>query len=209
MDLYLWSNPNLNNGESVPVKYSFNKGVTMLIGSNGDGKSSALSQIKSLFSESGSWENIPKNDSIRNDYIPYLYDNVHEEKNAKSSWGFYGDYQKIAQTFENSEGQDIFDFLYYKIGELGMTSRKAIRNNKKGVFFLFDGLDSGLSVDMLEKVKHEILDFIVENEKELDVYIICSANSYEFCSGYDCVDVKDGKSVSFDNYESFFNYFCK
>lgn len=39
--------------------------------------------------------------------------------------------ERIAQTFENSEGQDMWDFLYYKIEEIGRAVTKAIKDNKK------------------------------------------------------------------------------
>ena len=218
MDIWLWSNPGLSRRRenTKPVLYTFNSGITMLIGSNGSGKTTALSQIRSLFSTEDDlvtkWGQIDKNDSIRSLYSSYLYDNVYEEKFAKERWTHSDQMERVAQTFGNSEGQDMYDFLYYRIEEIGRAVTKAIQNNKKGIFILLDGLDSGLSLDIIYKIRKDVLEFIVETEKKrsnLEVYIVCSANSYEFCNNYDCIDVTNQKHITFTNYENYEKYFVK
>ena len=218
MDIWLWSNPRLSKRResTKSVLYTFNPGVTMLIGPNGSGKTTALSQIRSLFSTQDDlikkWDQIDKNDNIRNLYSSYLYDNVYEEKYAKERWTYSDQMERIAQTFENSEGQDMWDFLYYKIEEIGRAVTKAIKDNKKGIFILLDGLDSGLSLDIIYKIRKDVLEFIIKTERkrsDLEVYIICSANSYEFCNNYDCIDVTNQEHITFTNYEDYSKYFIK
>lgn len=216
MEMWLHSNPKYTKRESIPVKYNINPGITMLIGPNGSGKTTALSQIRSLFSTENDlvkkWNTIEINDSIRNLYSSYLYDNVYEETFTKSTWGATDHIDRVAQTFENSEGQNMYDYLYYKINEIGQAVTKAIKNNKKGIFLLFDGLDSGLSLDVINTIRKSVLEFIIETEKKrsnLEVYIICSANSYEFCNNYDCIDVTNQKHITFTNYEDYEKYFIK
>lgn len=216
MEIWLHSNPKYTKRESIPVKYNINPGVTMLIGPNGSGKTTALSQIRSLFSTENDlvkkWNTIEINDSIRNLYSSYLYDNVYEETFTKSTWGATDHIDRVAQTFENSEGQNMYDYLYYKINEIGQAVTKAIKNNKKGIFLLFDGLDSGLSLDVINTIRKSVLEFIIETEKKrsnLEVYIICSANSYEFCNNYDCIDVTNQKHITFTNYTDYEKYFVK
>lgn len=216
MEIWLHSNPKYTKRESIPVKYNINPGVTMLIGPNGSGKTTALSQLRSLFStEDGlvkKWNKLEINDSIRDLYSSYLYDNVYEETFTKSTWGATDHIDRVAQTFENSEGQNMYDYLYYKINEIGQAVTKAIKNNKKGIFLLFDGLDSGLSLDVINTIRKSVLEFIIETEKKrsnLEVYIICSANSYEFCNNYDCIDVTNQKHITFTNYEDYEKYFVK
>lgn len=216
MEMWLHSNPKYTKRESIPVKYNINPGITMLIGPNGSGKTTALSQIRSLFSTENDlvkkWNTIEINDSIRNLYSSYLYDNVYEETFTKSTWGATDHIDRVAQTFENSEGQNMYDYLYYKINEIGQAVTKAIKNNKKGIFLLFDGLDSGLSLDVINTIRKSVLEFIIETEKKrsnLEVYIICSANSYEFCNNYDCIDVTNQRHITFTNYEDYEKYFIK
>lgn len=216
MEIWLHSNPKYTKRESIPVKYNISPGITMLIGPNGSGKTTALSQIRSLFSTEDDlvkkWNTIEINDSIRNSYSSYLYDNVYEETFTKSTWGATDHIDRVAQTFENSEGQNMYDYLYYKMNEIGQSVTKAIKNNKKGIFLLFDGLDSGLSLDVINTLRKSVLEFIIETEKKrsnLEVYIICSANSYEFCNNYDCIDVTNQKHITFTNYEDYEKYFVK
>lgn len=218
MDIWLWSNPRLSKRResTKSVLYTFNPGVTMLIGPNGSGKTTALSQIRSLFSTQEDlvkkWDQIDKNDIIRNLYSSYLYDNVYEETFTKSTWGATDHLDRVAETFENSEGQNMYDYLYYKMNEIGQAVTRAIKNNKKGIFLLFDGLDSGLSLDIIYKIRKDVLGFIIKTERkrsDLEVYIICSANSYEFCNNYDCIDVTNQEHITFTNYEDYSNYFIK
>lgn len=216
MEIWLHSNPKYTKRESIPIKYDINPGITMLIGPNGSGKTTALSQLRSLFSTEDDlvkkWNKLEINDSIRDLYSSYLYDNVYEETFTKSTWGATDHIDRVAQTFENSEGQNMYDYLYYKINEIGQAVTKAIKNNKKGIFLLFDGLDSGLSLDVINTIRKSVLEFIIETEKKrsnLEVYIICSANSYEFCNNYDCIDVTNQKHITFTNYTDYEKYFVK
>lgn len=216
MEIWLHSNPKYTKRESIPIKYNINPGITMLIGPNGSGKTTALSQLRSLFSTEDDlvkkWNKLEINDSIRDLYSSYLYDNVYEETFTKSTWGATEHIDRVAKTFENSEGQNMYDYLYYKINEIGQAVTKAIKNNRKGIFLLFDGLDSGLSLDVINIIRKSVLEFIIETEKKrsnLEVYIVCSANSYEFCNNYDCIDVTNQKHITFTNYEEYSNYFIK
>lgn len=209
MELKIWSNPRYTNNESVPVSVNFQSGVTMLIGSNGTGKTTLMNQINSIFNK-GSWEKIDDNNNIESEYSCYYYNNVTEEKFRKQSWVDDGNLvHRIASTFENSEGQDIWDFLYYKLPEMGSAVRTSKEQNKKGIFILLDGLDSGLSLDKLYKLKEQLLDFIIDEEttSDFEVFLICSANSYEFIKGYRCIDVVSLEQVDiFSTYEDFENY---
>lgn len=215
MDIHLFNNPRINKGITKVVKYVVQPGITMLIGPNGAGKTTTLNQIHSIFSDDWAiqkWQDIPQNDTIKDLYSSYHYDNVYEERWTKDSWIHSGLESRFAKTFENSEGQNMYDYLYYKINEIGQAVTKAIKNNRKGIFLLFDGLDSGLSLDVINIIRKSVLEFIIETEKKrsnLEVYIICSANSYEFCNNYDCIDVTNQKHITFTNYTDYEKYFVK
>lgn len=210
MELKLHSNPKYTNNESIPISYTFKPGVTALIGSNGSGKSTVLRQIHSLF-HSGSWSKISYNDNIRGLYSSYYYNNEHEQKYRKQSWleEFNDGTQRLARTFENSEGQNMWDFLYYQMQDIGKAVNVAKNTGKKGIFLLFDAMDSGLSLDKLYELKSQVFDFIIHTERDVDleVYIVCSTNSYEFVKGYDCIDVTNQKHISFNTFEEYEQYF--
>lgn len=208
MNLKVWSNPKYTDGKSKEIKYTFEPGVTMLIGTNGSGKTTLLNQINSIFNDGG-WVKIQDNDKIRNKYSCYQYDNRIQNSEAKQDWLNSGKIDRLAATFQNSEGQDMYDFLYYKMTEIGRFIRiSKSKQDIKGAFILLDGLDSGLSLDILEKIRKEVLDFIIkeDNTKDFELYIICSANSYEFCNNYNCIDVTNQKKLIFKKYDLFRDY---
>lgn len=215
MKVWLWSNPKLNKkGKTQPVEYEINPGVTMLIGSNGTGKTTVLTQLHSIFYKGGDYHtkftSIKHNKDIAPLYDSYLFNKLDEEKYTKQHWLEIGQTQKLAQAFENSEGQNIYNFLVNKVEQIGAVVKKARQDGRQGVFILLDGLDSGLSLNILYELKHNLLDFIINTEKRhknFEVYIICSSNSYELCNGYDCIDVTNQTHHTFQNYSVYFNYF--
>lgn len=213
MNIQVWSNPKYTNNTSVPLNINFEPGITMLIGTNGCGKSTMLRQIDSIFNNSG-WNKLDYNDTIRDKYLCYHYDNCHEEQYTKQVWLESSDSdvsKRLMSTFANSEGQDMWDYLYYQLGDIGRLVRRAKQNNKSGAILLFDGLDSGLSLDKLYKLKTDLFEFIIKEDAsdDFEIYIICSSNSYEFVKGYNCLDVVKNANITFSNYAEYEQYFLK
>ena len=211
MELYTWSKPNKSEN-SIPIKSKLNTGVTFIIGPNGSGKTTYLNQLASIFKNKNvsRWESIEENNKIENEYSSFYYNNVTEEKFAKQNWLDRGDSFLFAASFENSEGQDMYDFLIDKVSDIGACVKKAKDSNKKGIFILLDGLDSGLSIDVLNKLKVELFDFIIQEELKdnFEVYILVSANSYEMVEGnYDCLDIRNMNIVRFKSYDDYKNYY--
>lgn len=184
----------------------------MLIGPNGSGKTTTLRQIKSVFNQDREFPNIKENEEIKDKYNVYYYENKYEEKHRDSELLLNKEYDKFASLYDNSEGQRMYNYLMFVVPKLGQMVTKTIKENKKGILLLIDGLDSGLSLDNLEDIRVNLLNFIPEVEKErsnIEIYIICSANSYEFCNGYDCIDVTTRKHKVFKTYQSFKKHFIK
>ena len=50
---------------------------------------------------------------------------------------------------------------------------------------------------------------IHEDIKGLDGYILVTSNNYELTKGFDCMDVYDGSTVKFDNYEDYKEFILK
>jgi len=168
-------------------------GVTVLVGKNGNGKTTFLIQLRQYLAENN---------------IPFLsYDNVFDGGATADSYvleglSYFKDTKNKAEVFAtkklSSEGQNII----INIGEFARTVGAFIRNNKdkEKIFVLFDAIDSGLSIDNIIAVK----DFLkVVASDAPNAYIIVTANSYEMCYQNRCYDVKNSKYIEFTNYENY------
>lgn len=171
---------------------SFESGVTVLVGCNGAGKTTMLRMIE---------------DQLKKREETYLYfDNLREgNSSAMQRYGFYGDMDKLATMFCSSEGERIMIVLGEKAGQIG---RLAVRNRDKDIFILFDAVDSGFSIDNICELKEFLFDTVLEDHPK-DVYIICTANSYEMARGQDCIDVNSCKHVRFSDYEEYRTFILK
>lgn len=79
-------------------------------------------------------------------------------------------------------------------------------NNKKlskERWFLFDAVDSGLSIDNIVELKEYLFKPVFEHFLENEIYIVISANEYEMVNGEQCLDVYNGRYVTFNNYNEY------
>lgn len=76
---------------------------------------------------------------------------------------------------------------------------------------LFDAVDSGYSIDNIVELKTDLFQTIIQDckKRNIEVYIVISANSYEMASGEQCLDVWSGKYIIFENYEDYRRYILK
>ena len=79
----------------------------------------------------------------------------------------------------------------------------------KELWFLFDALDSGLSIDAIAELKTDLFQFVIDQNPDKDVYIIVSANGYEFANGERCYDVANCKEVTFKDYNDYRKFILK
>ena len=87
-------------------------------------------------------------------------------------------------------------------GEIGTR----IRKHKEGPFFIFmDAVDSGLSVDNIVDLKENLFNLIIEDckNKNIELYIIISANEYELAKGEQCFNVQSCEYVDIPDYETY------
>lgn len=85
---------------------------------------------------------------------------------------------------------------------------KFVRENPgKDIFVLLDGVDSGFSIDNIIELKESLFKVIIKDfeNKDNDIYIICSANSYELAADEDCIVVCTGKHRRFKTYNTYRN----
>ena len=191
-----------------PKEIELKTGLTVLVGCNGAGKSTLLLNIK---------------ESCKVNKIPCLsYDNLTDGgSNALNNVFLNGNFAENAYLYYLSEGEFIKANLRRKIKlfkefiEKGIVNDKTYRlakifSSKEDVIksndrvFLFDAVDSGLSVDSIVEVK-DFFDIMIDDLKDSgkNIYIVIAANEYELARNSDCLDVNAGKYMRFKDYEDY------
>lgn len=224
MKINVWRDPyDAGFNTTKPKEIEFKPGLTVLVGCNGTGKTTLLMNIEDFCK----------------DNIPILkYNNLLDGGNK--GFGEYiesREYDKISILSQASEGEcikfhigELIESIRYFI-EFGvdnsrknklLSSLEAISfkekveaRNKKFLecrerVFLFDAVDSGLSVDNIVELKG-FFDLILleQNNYDKDIYIIISANEYELAREAECFDVNLGKYIKFKDYEDYRSFILK
>lgn len=143
------------------------KPFTILLGPNGTGKSTSLRLMKEKF----------KKDNIQ--YVMYSTSRDDVVQKGAPAFGNWDPYL-ISAAFQ-SEGERMCTSFYHW-EETAML--KAIMTNTEPLYILIDEADSGLSYDrILESLKD--LRFILKSElnKNRDIHVVMTANSYELIQG--------------------------
>lgn len=173
---------------------TFNPGTTVLVGCNGIGKTTLLIQIK---------------EQLKKEKIPVImFDNLHDGgSNSRSMASFYGNFEFLACSMQSSEGENIA----LNLGEFARKIGDFVRKNEKSdeIWILFDAIDSGLSIDAVIDVKEYLFNTIFEHANNPEVYIVLSANGYEFARDEQCFDVLNGRYRKFSSYESYRKFILK
>lgn len=179
---YYIEGENIFNKEII----SFKPGVTVLVGCNGYGKSTLL--------------NIIENKLEKNKIKFMKYNNLTDgEYFAKDNALYMRDLTLLANLATSSEGENI----YTNIGRFVKNLGEFITNtDDDNIWILLDAIDSGLSIDNIIEIK-EFFNYLINNEKDKNIYIIISANSYELAKDERCFDVYNGKYLTFKDYEDY------
>ena len=172
----------------------FNTGVTILVGCNGSGKTTMLDLIS---------------DALKSSDVSYIkYDNISDGgRNSITNYMLGEDICTGATLMTSSEGEQI----YINIGKMAMKIGRFITENKDkdDIWILFDGIDSGLSIDNIKEIKALFNTILLDsrhNNSMQHVYIICTANTYAMCKDEDCFDVHNctyRKFADYNDYEKF------
>lgn len=175
--------------------FEFNPGLTVLVGCNGSGKSTLLKELKK------------KLDQYGEPVIFFRYDRERLERDSRLMCGD-ANVNEFFSWVSCSEGEQIMVRLESLAFEIG----KFVKNHPgKDIFILIDGVDSGFSIDNIIELKDTLFNVVIRDSEQSknDIYIICSANSYELAAGEDCIVVYDGRHRVFKSYGAYKNCIMK
>lgn len=175
-------------------KITIKSGLTVLVGCNGAGKTTLLKQIEQ---------------SLKSKDIPVMLHNNKSdgERELKSRAALYGDFNIVAKLMMSSEGENIVSVMSEIARKMGDFTRR--NGNSKELWFMFDAVDSGLSIDNILEIKEQLIPIVLEHDADKDIYFLISTNSYEFARGENCFDVINGKYIKFSNYEEYRDFILK
>ncbi len=169
---------------------TFTPGITTLVGKNGSGKSSMTNEIREY---------------LKKKKIPvYYYEQREMGRASASSFLLGGSVEETGSYCCSSEGERIIVSMSYKLQRI-----KQFLNTHKDdemVFVLFDGLDSGLSINLIRDIQ-EIFGLMLKDFPNL--FIINTTNNYEFTKDSRCIIAKNGKDTKFNTYDDFVKLITK
>lgn len=176
------------------VNIEIKEGLTVLVGCNGTGKTTMLRQIES---------------QLKNDNIPVLFHSnlTNGEKYMRDVAFLKEDFAFVALTTSSSEGENIVNVMGKIAQKMGVFTRNNQTANE--LWFLFDAVDSGLSVDNIVEIKEVLLPIVFEHNQDKDIYFVFSANEYELARNENCFDVAHGKYIKFKDYEDYRKFILK
>ena len=166
---------------------SFTPGVTTLVGKNGSGKSSMINEINHYLKKT----NFPV----------FYYEQREMGRRSASSFGIGGSPEEAATYHCSSEGERIIVTMGYNMQHL----KHFLEENKDAdmAFVLFDGIDSGLSINLIQDI-HHLFQSMIKSYPNL--LIINTTNNYEFTKDSRCIIAKNGKDITFNTYDDFVNF---
>jgi hypothetical protein len=185
---YYCSNIKMYEKSSVEIK----PGLTILVGCNGAGKTTLIQQLKEKCEEFD---------------IPNL---SYDQRGLQSSsilmdkmLNLDGDISGLVNMYASSEGQRIRESIYY-FGRDYQRFLKTVKKHQNHLFFFFDALDSGLSVDNIIEFKYDCVEPIIEtcNKANKEAYIIVPCNEYEMARGENCLILPDLIYREIKNYDA-------
>lgn len=184
-------NPWAEEGEKTVLyqnpHFTFETGVTVLVGRNGGGKTTLLNGIKEYCEK----KNIPC----------YHYDNYTQGgDHAKSEYGYFGDFNSLVDVLFRSEGEQIYENFCNQVKKIGAFCHK--HQTAEKLVFCLDALDSGLDCDGIKQIL-DCFNLSTKDNKDKEVYIIVTANNYGLIRNQKCLDIKTNTIKRFNTYEQF------
>lgn len=171
------------------VNIEFNKGVTVLIGCNGIGKTTLLNEIAEI---------------CENKDIPYIsLDKNDLNERTMSKYLIRQSYDIVATLFEASEGEKVSINLNVFLGSI---REKILKHKNEEMFILLDSTDSGLDDYSIDELKGTF-ELILQDCP--NAYIIVSSNNYAYTIDEPCFQLPDCKYVNINSYDDYKKYIVK
>lgn len=179
--------------ENIFAKTSItiNPGITVLVGCNGAGKTTLLQIMYDALQKD---ENVSVTLFDTRDYL-------NGSATLASHALFNNEISLAATAMCSSEGEKINMCIGRYAAKIGKTINVA---GDKELWFLFDAIDSGLSINNIIELKDFIKNVILKDKP--DAHFIISANSYELARNERCFDVHKCEERNFTDYEDYRNF---
>lgn len=183
-------------------------------GCNGSGKSTLIreitdnnlcnkaNEIKPDFYAKAFGELFAKNKKLYP--IKYIrFDKKVEVSNSENDY-----FMNAMRVSFSSTGEGIMDRFGNILSVIGSVVRQLKKDNT--LFIFIDDADAGTSLDNISQII-DVLDLIKNDleKKEITYYIILTANSFELCRNYECIDVNTFAHKTFKRYETYKKYVLK
>lgn len=177
------------------TKVTIEPGVTVLVGCNGTGKTTLLRHYIAP--------------QLQKAKVPFIeYDNLLDGGNSAKQWALdTNNIGRLISLAQGSEGEQIVINIGAVAGKMGRFAQD--HKGSSEMWFLFDAIDSGLSIDNVQDVKEQLFRTVIDRNPGTDVYIVVSANAYEMAGGEKCLDVRGCRYRAFKTYDSFRKFILK
>ena len=167
----------------------FDRGLTTIIGKNGSGKTSMINELNAY---------------LRKASIPvYHYDQLREGATIAERGIYSGNITTSATYLQSSEGEKVIVSYGNTLTPIKLFLYE--HRDKEQVFLLCDGLDSGVSINIIKELR-EIFQ-LLQNDFP-NVVIVNTANNYEFAKECRCIVAASGEEITFSTYEDYERFIC-
>ena len=186
--------------------YKLLPGITVLVGCNGYGKSTTANEIEQYLTDCKMAFCSFDGTRMGADYI-------------KSHAIAKGNYTVGATIMQSSEGEGLIISFGEYVKNIRRMADKCKSNNEPFILFC-DAIDSGLSIDRVQDVKHflfVVLDDLIRNGVE--AYIVTMANTFEMCRSdtidskfkdyFRCMDPYKLQNIQFTDYNDYEKFILK
>lgn len=174
--------------------FSFEPGVTVLVGCNGSGKTTLMRRIEDKYKWGRSQEVSAK-----------VFNCCDTGSEIGRLIGLAPTMDSIslgATMLSSSEGERMAQALKGAFDWMWGECRKV---DVEEIFMMLDSLDSGMDIPTLRMVRGVLDDVvgIARSDFGKELYVLVSANSYALIEGRECLDVSTTRIISFGNWDDY------